>query len=104
MFAQELARRTSPDELFVVSLHPGNLIGTDVMRRVPGPIESLIKRFRPSAEEGAKTSVLCATSPSVLDHRGAYYSVMELTEPSERATPELGRELWERSEAWVAEA
>lgn len=39
LFTQELARRTSPEELFVVSLHPGNLIATDVMRRIPGPIE-----------------------------------------------------------------
>ena len=104
LFVQELARRTSPDELYVVALHPGNLIGTDVMRRVPGPIESLIKRFRPSAEEGAKTSVLCATSPEVLAHRGEYYSVLKLKEPSAVATPELGAELWRRSEEWVAEA
>lgn len=103
VFTQELARRTSPDELFTVSLHPGNLIGTDVMRRVPGPIESLIKRFRPSPEEGAKTTLLCATSQEVLAHRGGYYSVMELTEPSPLATPELGAALWERSEHWIAE-
>ena len=35
--------------------------------------------------------------------RGAYYSVMELKDPSPLATPELGAELWRRSEAWVAE-
>lgn len=104
VFAQELARRTSPEELFTVSLHPGNLIATDVMRRVPAPLESIIKRFRPSPEEGAKTSVLCSTSAEVLPHRGGYYSVMELTEPSTQATPELGAELWRRSEAWVSEA
>jgi NAD(P)-dependent dehydrogenase (short-subunit alcohol dehydrogenase family) len=102
LFVQELARRTEPDDLFVVALHPGNLIGTDVMRRVPKPIESFIKRFRPSAEEGAKTSVLCATSAEVLDHRGAYYSVMKLKEASPRATPELAAELWTRSEEWIA--
>lgn len=101
-FSQELARRVPPDELFVVALHPGNLIGTDVMRRVPAPIERLIKRFRPSAEEGAATSIMCATSADVLDHRGEYYSVLELKEPSPLATPELGAELWRRSEEWVA--
>ncbi|MCB0961905.1 MAG: hypothetical protein KDA98_01140, partial [Acidimicrobiales bacterium] len=88
---------------FAVSLHPGNLIGTDVMRRVPGPLERLIKRFRPSPEEGAQTTLLCATSEEVLAHRGGYYSVMELAEPSAQATPELGAALWERSEAWIAE-
>lgn len=101
VFVQELARRTSPEDLYVVALHPGNLIGTDVMRRVPGPIESLVKRFRPSPEEGARTSVMCATSSDVLAHRGEYYSVMELKEPSPQATPELGAELWRRSEDWT---
>lgn len=101
VFVQELARRTDPADLFVVSLHPGNLIGTDVMRRVPSPIESVLKRMRPSPEQGAKTSVLCATSAEVLDHRGAYYSVMKRKEPSKAATPELGAELWRRSEEWT---
>jgi NAD(P)-dependent dehydrogenase (short-subunit alcohol dehydrogenase family) len=103
LFVQELARRIPADELFVVSLHPGNLIATDVMRRVPGPLEAFIKLFRPSAETGAKTSVMCATSPDVLSHRGAYYSVMKLKDPSPVATPELGAELWRRSEEWVAQ-
>jgi len=101
LFVQELARRTEPGELFAVSLHPGNLIGTDVMRRVPSPVESLLKRLRPSPEQGAKTSVLCATSAEVLDHRGAYYSVLKLKEPSRAATPELAAELWRRSEEWT---
>ena len=102
LFAQELARRTDPKDLFVVALHPGDLIGTDVMRRVPKPLESLMKRIRPTPEEGAKTSVLCSMSAEVLDHRGAYYSVLKLKETSPRATPELAAELWRRSEEWTA--
>lgn len=102
LFAQELARRTDPKDLFVVALHPGDLIGTDVMRRVPKPLESLMKRIRPTPEEGAKTSVLCAMSAEVLDHRGAYYSVLKLKETSARATPDLATELWRRSEEWTA--
>ena len=104
LFVQELARRTDPDDLYVVALHPGNLIGTDVMRRVPRPVESLVKRFRPSPEEGARTSVMCATSPDVLPHRGEYYSVLQLKEPSPVATPQLAAELWRRSEQWTAES
>jgi dehydrogenase/reductase SDR family protein 13 len=68
---------------------------------VPRPIESLIKRFRPSPDEGARTTVMCATSAEVLAHRGEYYSVMELKEPSALATPELAAELWQRSEQWT---
>lgn len=101
LFVQELARRVPPEELFVVAVHPGNLIGTDVMRRLPGPLNRLMKRIRPSPEVGARTSVMCATSEAVLAHRGAYYSVGELKEPSAVATPELGLELWDRSAEWT---
>jgi dehydrogenase/reductase SDR family protein 13 len=102
LFVQELARRVPADELFVVALHPGNLIGTDVTRRLPGPLHALMKRIRPSPEVGARTSIMCATEMDVLDHRGAYYSVGKLKEPNRAATPELAAELWERSEEWTA--
>ena len=101
LFVQELARRVPAEELYVVALHPGNLIGTDVIRRGPRWLTSLFNRFRPTPEEGAATSVMCATSMEVLDHRGAYYSVGELKEPSPVATPELAAELWRRSEEWT---
>ena len=101
LMAQEVARRVPADELFVAVLHPGNLIGTDVIRRGPRWVRSAFNRFRPSPEEGARTSVLCATSPEVLSHRGAYWSVMKIEEPSPVATAELGAELWRRSEGWV---
>ena len=101
LFTQEVARRVSADELFAVSLHPGNLIGTDVTRRLPKPLHALMKRVRPSPEVGARTSVLCATSMEVLAHNGAYYSVEKLKEPSPVATPELADALWSRSEDWV---
>lgn len=103
MFAQELARRTNPDELFAVSLHPGNLIATDVMRRIPKPIELAFKLFRPSAKTGAMTSVMCATSDAVLENRGGYYSVLKTKRPSALANETAGEELWRRSEEWVAQ-
>lgn len=103
VFAQELARRVSVDELFVVSLHPGNLIGTDVVRRLPRALNAVLKRFRPSPEFGARTSIMCATSPDVLAHHGEYYSVETLEPASPVATAELGAELWRRSEEWTAD-
>lgn len=102
LFAQEVARRVPANELFVASLHPGNLIGTDVVRRLPGPLNALFKRVRPSPEVGARTSVHLATSAEALEDNGAYWSVMEREEPSAVATPELAAELWARSEEWVA--
>ena len=102
LFTQEVARRFPPEELFAVALHPGNLIATDILRRVPGPIASLINRFRPSAAEGARTSVMCATSDEALAHHGGYYSMGVREDPSPVATVELAAELWQRSDEWVA--
>lgn len=100
LFAQELARRL-PEDVWVGSLHPG-VIASDVWRRVPWPVRSLMKLFMKSTEQGAQTSLLCATSDDVLAHRGAFYSEGKLKDPNPVATPELAAELWERSEAWVA--
>ena len=101
LFAQELARRL-PSGIWVGALHPG-VIASDVWRRIPSPVGALMKRFMKSPEEGARTSLLLATSDEVLAHRGAFYSVGKLKDPSEVATPELAAELWKHSEQWTAE-
>jgi dehydrogenase/reductase SDR family protein 13 len=95
LHAQELARRGVP----AASLHPG-VIASDVWRRVPLPVRVLMKLFMKSTEDGARTSLLCATTPDL--QSGAFYSDEKEKAPSELATPALAAELWERSEAWVA--
>jgi retinol dehydrogenase-12 len=100
LHAQELARRLAGDGLTTYSLHPG-AVATDVWRRVPWPIRPLMKRRMISPEEGAKTTLYCATSPDVADESGHYYDECRRTEPSEVATPQLGAELWDRSVEWV---
>ena len=100
LHAQELARRLEGDGVTTYSLHPGE-IATDVWRRVPWPVRALIKLRMQSPEEGAKTSLYCATSPEVADESGHYYDDCRRTEPSSVATPELAAELWDRSIAWV---
>ena len=102
LFAQELCRRL-PEEIWVGALHPG-VIASDVWRRVPWPIRPIMTRFMASTDTGAETSVLLATSDEVLPHRGTYWSVLALKDPSPVATPELAAELWARSEAWIADA
>jgi hypothetical protein len=112
LFAQELGRRvgggdpgTAPPGaaagVTTCALHPG-VIASDIWRRLPWPLEPLAKRFMKPTDEGARTSVHCATAPDVAAHSGSYYDECALRAPSERATPELGAELWERSEAWTA--
>jgi retinol dehydrogenase-12 len=98
LFAQELARRTS--RVTTYALHPG-VIASDIWRRLPWPLEPLAKLFMKSPQEGMRTSVYCATDRSLSDTTGRYYDDCAERAPSERATPELGAELWERSVAWT---
>jgi hypothetical protein len=55
-----------------------------------------------SPEDGARTTIHCATAPELADESGHYYEDCREQRPSRRATPELARELWERSSEWVA--
>jgi dehydrogenase/reductase SDR family protein 13 len=100
LHAQELARRLDGDGVTTYSLHPG-AVKTNVWRRVPWPVRPLMTRNMISPEEGAKTTLYCATSPEVASDSGNYYDECRRTEPSEVATPQLAAELWERSVDWV---
>lgn len=101
LFSQELARRVAGRGIHTYVLHPG-VIATEIWRNVPWPLRPVMTRFMKSPEDGARTSVYCATSPEVADQTGRYYSDCALKEPSARATPELAAELWRRSEEWTA--
>lgn len=100
LFTQELGRRTAGTGVTAYALHPG-VVASDIWRRVPWPIRPLIKRRMITNEQGAQTSLYCATSPHVADVSGRYYDECREAETSPLVTPELGRELWARSEAWT---
>ena len=100
LFSQELARRVQGRGITTYALHPG-VVASDIWRRVPWPIRPLIKLRMTSPEEGAKTSLYCATSGSVAAASGRFYDNSREREPSKVATPDLARALWEHSQAWV---
>lgn len=101
LFSQALARRLEGDGVVVHSLHPG-VVATDVWRHVPAPIAWLIKRFMISEEEGAATSLHCATSEDAATTTGEYW-VRCRRAPVSRLARDRGLEdeLWRRSAAWV---
>ena len=101
LFTQELARRVPPSQVAAHSVHPG-VIASEIWRRVPWPIRPVMKRFMKSPEEGAETTVWCATSPELDGVSGRFYVDCREKEPNPVATPELAAELWRRSEGWVA--
>jgi NAD(P)-dependent dehydrogenase (short-subunit alcohol dehydrogenase family) len=101
LFAQELARRVPASDLGVHALDPG-VIASDIWRRVPEPVRSLMTRKMATTTEGAQTSLWCATSDDLLGESGGYYADCAPKEPSAVATPELAEWLWRKSETWVA--
>ena len=100
LFSQELARRVAGRDIRTYVLHPG-VIASEIWRNVPWPLRPLMTRFMKSPEDGARTSVYCATSQEVAGDTGLYYSDCAVKEPNQAATPELAAELWRRSEEWT---
>jgi retinol dehydrogenase 12 len=100
LFSAELARRVREQGITTYSLHPG-VVASDIWRRVPWPIRPLIKLRMLSTEQGAQTSLYCATSGAVAEATGRYYDSSHEHQPSQAVTPELARALWEHTQAWV---
>jgi NAD(P)-dependent dehydrogenase (short-subunit alcohol dehydrogenase family) len=100
LFSQELGRRLAGTGVTAYGLHPG-VVASDIWRRVPWPARSLLTRRMLSVEQGAQTSLYCATSPEIAGDSGLYYDNCQVREPSPVATPELGEQLWAHSESWV---
>ena len=101
LFSQELARRVAGSGVTTYALHPG-VVASDIWRRVPWPVRPLVTRNLLSVEQGAQTSVYCATSPAVATESGLFYDKCALRPASRVATPALAAELWRRSEEWTA--
>ena len=98
LFTQELARRTPGVSAY--ALHPG-VVASDIWRRVPQPARGLIKRRMLSVDDGAVTSVYCATSPAVAGDSGLFYDKCAPRPASRVATPELAELLWKYSSEWT---
>ena len=101
LFTQELARRLEGIGVTTYAVHPG-AIASEIWKRVPWPVRPVMKAFMKSPEEGATTTLWCATAPELAGETGRYYDGCREKDPNSVATPELGRELWERSEGWTS--
>lgn len=102
LHGSELARRlrAQGSDITVCSLHPG-VIASDIWRRVPWPVRALMKLFMVSNEEGAVTTLWCATTPDGVES-GRYYDKCKPRTTSALARDKaLAEDLWQRSVAWV---
>jgi NAD(P)-dependent dehydrogenase (short-subunit alcohol dehydrogenase family) len=101
LFVKELARGKAGEGVHSYALHPG-VIASDVWRQVPWPFRSVMKMFMKTTEEGAQTSLYCATSAEVADQDGRYYDDCKEVPCSKVADdPELAKTLWQKSEEWI---
>lgn len=101
LFSRELARRVPSDRVSTYALHPG-VIASDIWRRAPWPVRPVMLAFMRSAEEGAKTSLFCATAPELAGRSGLYWDDCAERAPNRAARDDaLALELWERSAEWV---
>jgi retinol dehydrogenase-12 len=102
LFTKELARGRAGEGVTSYALHPG-VVASDVWRRIPWPVRPLMLRRMLTVEQGARTSLYCATSPDVAGHDGRYYDNCREKKPNPLAEDAaLAKELWEKSEAWTA--
>lgn len=101
LFTRELARRLAGTGVTAYSLHPG-VVATDVWRRIPAPVAWIMKRFMISPDQGAATTLYCATDPALAGASGRYYDECRERTPSRLAQDDaLAAELWTRSERMV---
>jgi retinol dehydrogenase-12 len=99
LFTRELARRWADRGVTTYALHPG-VVATRIWRQVPQPLRWLGLQLMTSPEEGAETTVYCATAPALAASSGRYYIRSREAAPSAVAQDDaLALRLWEESEA-----
>ena len=115
LFALELDRRGEAHGVRAFSVHPG-AIQTDLMRHMPEAEQrAALDRYShlmKNVEQGAATSVWCATSPQLAGMGGVYCEnadiAAETTDPEATTgvrpwatDPQAAQKLWSLSEGWT---
>jgi retinol dehydrogenase-12 len=102
LFAKELARRWDAEKVHAYAVHPG-VIASDIWRTLPWPLRPLITRSMRTPEEGAHSSLRCATAPELAGDNGRYYDANGRERPCSPAAddPALAKRLWEQSVEWA---
>lgn len=101
LFAAELGRRLAGTGVTTYALHPG-VVATGIWRVLPWPLDRLVKLFMIDSEEGAKTTLYCATSDAVAQQTGLYYDKCAVATPTPVARDAaLAQALWTASEGWT---
>ncbi len=106
MFTRALARRLEGSTITANALHPGFVRTNFGTARNPfyfgWAVKGLMLTMGISVEEGAKTSIMLASSPELEGVSGKYYSECVETQPTKLARDDAaGERLWQVSEEMV---
>lgn len=101
LFAKELGRRLYGTGVTTYAVHPG-VVSTNVWRSLPNPLVKALSRWMISPEQGAKTTLHCATAPQLSAETGMYYEDCKVKASSSVAQDiALAEQLWMQSSKWV---
>ncbi|OQV17991.1 putative WW domain-containing oxidoreductase [Hypsibius exemplaris] len=86
------------------SLHPGNLIATNVVRqwRLGQALAWLFKPFTKTLDQGAATTVYCAAAAELADHGGEYWADCWIAESFHGKQPKLAEAVWNLCEKMIS--
>jgi len=116
LFAIEADRRYASDGIRAFALHPGAILETDLARNFdPDELERVIERARrigsmKTVEQGAATTIWCATSPQLANLGGVYCENCDIAETKPDGDdgvrpyaidPANAERLWTWSERWI---
>ncbi len=103
LYARELSARLAGTQVTTYALHPG-VVASDVWRSIPAPVAWLMKRFMITNEQGAATTLHCATEPSLARESGLFYEKCARRDASRTAQDDaLAEELVRRSREFVGD-
>jgi NAD(P)-dependent dehydrogenase (short-subunit alcohol dehydrogenase family) len=116
LFAVEVDRQYQRDGIRAFALHPGAILDTDLARHYdPEELKAVVERARKissfkTIEQGAATTIFCATSP-LLDGRGGVYcencEIAPIAAEGDTGVrpyaidPDIAKRLWAWSERWI---
>ncbi|KAI9141681.1 hypothetical protein BKA69DRAFT_1071973 [Paraphysoderma sedebokerense] len=102
MFSISLAEKLEGTGVTSYSLHPG-VVATDIWKHMPYIVQKVIKFFMLSEEDGAATSIYCATAPEAALKNGAYYDNIKEAKINNKHAfdKEMGEKLWNISAEWT---
>ncbi|TDG53540.1 hypothetical protein AWZ03_000355 [Drosophila navojoa] len=106
LFTQELAQRWKQRGISVFSVHPGNMVSTQLSRNYwfYRLLFAVVRPFTKSLQQAAATSIYCATANELTGLSGLYFNNCYFCEPSKLSRKEaLQKQLWTLSERLIQE-